>query len=147
MVYQMRTRSGQLDPYSTLAWVDQAGTVHQSHAFRWRPLGHWTSPDTGGVYPIESELESPEPHTGRSRRFRIRPLLAAQEIVGRIGSVDYWEGACEVLDEQGELIGQAYVELTGYARASEFRDRMRPGARAPSPAAATQVQTQERLVN
>ena len=26
----------------------------------------------------------------------------------------YWEGACEVLDAQGQIIGKAYLELAGY---------------------------------
>ena len=41
--------------------------------------------------------------------------MKAQEMVGKIGGVSYWEGACEALDEEGRVIGEAYMELTGYA--------------------------------
>ena len=47
-------------------------------------------------------------------RLRLRPLQEDQEIVGKLDSVSYWEGACDVLDEDEKVIGQAYVELTGY---------------------------------
>ncbi len=48
------------------------------------------------------------------REFKLRPIADAQEMVAGSGGVNYWEGACDVL-ESGELIGRAYLELTGYA--------------------------------
>jgi predicted secreted hydrolase len=46
-------------------------------------------------------------------RLRLRPLLDNQELTG---SLSYWEGACEVIDEaSGMAIGRAYLELAGYA--------------------------------
>ena len=42
--------------------------------------------------------------------------MEAQEMSGRAGDVSYWEGACDVRDEDsGELVGRAYLEMTGYA--------------------------------
>ena len=41
-------------------------------------------------------------------------LMEAQEMTGKIGGVPYWEGACDVLDEKGNKVGVAYLELAGY---------------------------------
>jgi predicted secreted hydrolase len=42
--------------------------------------------------------------------------MEAQELTGGTGGVSYWEGACDVRDEaSGEIIGRAYLEMTGYA--------------------------------
>ena len=51
------------------------------------------------------------------------PKLKKQEIVGKIGGINYWEGACDVLNESGESIGQAYVELAGYD--GQLSDRLK----------------------
>jgi len=45
----------------------------------------------------------------------IQPLVADQELTGKVGGVGYWEGACRVLDENKKEIGRAYMELTGYS--------------------------------
>ena len=42
--------------------------------------------------------------------------MKAQELVGKLTNIAYWEGACDVLDTQGAVIGVAYLELTGYAK-------------------------------
>ena len=45
-----------------------------------------------------------------------------QELRTRLGaSITYWEGACRVRDGQGREIGDAYVELTGYAHTMQGR--------------------------
>ncbi len=77
----------------------------------------WTSPETGGTYPIDIALSTIDPRTQEKVTFRFRPLMKAQEMVGHLGGISYWEGACEVLDEAGRRIGESYVELTGYAGA------------------------------
>ena len=41
--------------------------------------------------------------------------MEEQEIPGKIGGVPYWEGACEVANEKGQVIGTAYLELSGYS--------------------------------
>jgi hypothetical protein len=45
--------------------------------------------------------------------FSVRPLLRKQELVGKLGGISYWEGACDVF-ENNEPVGEAYMELTGY---------------------------------
>ncbi|MCE4555288.1 carotenoid 1,2-hydratase [Pelomonas cellulosilytica] len=78
------------------------------------PLRHWTSPATGGRWPVEWRLKSP------AGDLRLVAAFDAQEIDarydGRPGSgVLYWEGAARLLDAQGRQLGWGYLELTGYA--------------------------------
>lgn len=117
MVYLLRTTAGPPDPNSTLAWVDRdGGLTHYGPArFTWTARRTWQSPVTGGRYPIDIDLATVDPATGKAITFRLRPLVDTQEMVGHLGGISYWEGACEVLDEQGRVVGEAYVELTGYA--------------------------------
>lgn len=116
MVYVMRRDDGGVDPFSTLAWVtrDSQLTHLQSDAFRWSPTGFWDSPHSGARYPIESELRFQPPHSQAPLTLRFKPLVRDQEIQGELGGIRYWEGACDVLDEENRSIGTAYVELTGY---------------------------------
>ena len=75
-----------------------------------RPLATWRSPATGAVYPVMQELSVRLP--GGIRRWRLRPLFAAQELdARRSGLPVYWEGAVQTRG------GQGYLELTGYDRA------------------------------
>lgn len=125
MAYRMRRRDGSADPFSTLAWVDARGVVAQVGAadFDLRPLGTWTSPRTGGRYPLGLELRTRDPATGGRVTYRLEPLRADQEMAGDVGEVPYWEGACRVTDGAGREAGSAYVELTGYA--GELARRLR----------------------
>ncbi|HRI15166.1 MAG TPA: lipocalin-like domain-containing protein [Verrucomicrobiota bacterium] len=117
MAYRMRRAEGSTDLFSTLAWVDQRGEVHHSTPaeFRWEPEGEWKSPATGGKYPARIRLTTHDPDSGQNVTFRIEPLAADQELTGALGGIPYWEGACRVLDDRGKVIGQAFLELTGYA--------------------------------
>lgn len=117
MVYVMRTPQGP-DVHSTLAWVDGQGhvTYRQRNQFSWQPLATWRSPKTGGEYPVNILLKTTDPATQQPISFQLRPLAKDQEMVGRIGGISYWEGACDILDSQGEILGDAYLELTGYAQ-------------------------------
>lgn len=117
MVYILRTDRGEPDVFSTLAWIDRAGRVSQvgPSGFTWRARRSWSSPETGGIYPIDVDLTTVDPATGQPVTFRLRPLMDAQEVVGHLGGISYWEGACEILDADGAVLGEAYMELTGYA--------------------------------
>ena len=61
------------------------------------------------------ELSAENLVTSKTENFIIQPFTADQELVGKVGGVGYWEGACRVLDENKKEIGRAYMELTGYA--------------------------------
>ncbi len=90
-----------------------AGDV-QARAFgsdelRFVPGRRWTSPATRASYPVEWTLHTP------AGRFRVQPVADAQELDSRAstGTV-YWEGLCELQDEQGRAVGRGYLEMTGY---------------------------------
>lgn len=117
MVYRMRLKDGGADEFSTLAWVDRDGRVTHfgPDRFRLERLGHWQSPRTGGKYPLGLKLAAFDPAAGREVVLRLEPLLKDQELSGAVGGVPYWEGACRVVDEAGRHVGEAFLELTGYA--------------------------------
>ncbi len=117
MVYLMRRDDGSLDPFSTLAWIDRDGTVRHfgGNSFQLQTKSRWKSSQTGADYPIERVLVAPNPEGGPPFEFVLRPLARAQELTGKLGGVAYWEGGCRVENARGEEIGQAFLELTGYA--------------------------------
>jgi predicted secreted hydrolase len=116
MLYRLRQRTGGADPFSQLTWVDQESqqTQLKTDQWSWKARRQWTSPHTNATYPIDIDVETIDPESGETRRLRLRPLVDDQEIVGKLDSLSYWEGACDVLDESDTVIGQAYVELAGY---------------------------------
>ena len=118
MVYRLRRKDGTTDPASALAWVDAAGktTHYGASEFEWEASGQWRSPVSGAKYPLPVRLRAPDPATGKKVEWILQPLASQQELDGAVSGVPYWEGACRVLSEGGE-VGSAYVELTGYAGA------------------------------
>lgn len=113
MFYALRRRDGSLDPASRLTWVNQAGEPHTAD-YKWEVLSRWRSPHTGAYYPQRVRLTTTDPANGQTRIFLIIPYHPDQELSGDIGGVSYWEGACRIEDEKGQLLGRAYMELTGY---------------------------------
>lgn len=116
MAYVMRRIDGKFDPHSRLTLIDPNGVKsdYQGDAFAWEPIRYWTSPETGGRYPVEYRL-SWNNNDGIPVSINIRPEADDQELRGEIGDFVYWEGAGEAYDEVGNPIGLGYTELTGYA--------------------------------
>ena len=79
-----------------------------------KTVQEWESPKTGNRYPNSVLIEALHPESGTMKSYRLRPFLDRQEFIGNRGDNAYWEGACEVLDENGRRIGRAYLELAGY---------------------------------
>lgn len=125
MAYVLRRDDGSFDPFSSLAWIAQDGSLSSEKigTFDWQPGGHWSSPATGARYPIAPTLKTTDPASGTPRTFRIRPIMQTQEINGQVSGMAYWEGACDVLDENGKVVGRAYLELAGYS--GDLRKRLR----------------------
>jgi predicted secreted hydrolase len=117
MVYRLRRADGSQDPFSTLSEVDTQGRLTRStHTFSLGAQGTWRSPHSGAAYPLPLGLEA------WGERFSLVPILADQELrTARSTGITYWEGACRVLDGAGREVGQAYVELTGYAHSLKGR--------------------------
>lgn len=117
MTYRLRSGNGGQDPFSTLAEVDAKGRLRRStRAFTLEAGGTWRSPASGATYPLPLRLEA----WGES--FTLVPILLDQELrTGRSTGITYWEGACRVLDGAGREVGEAYVELTGYAHSLKGR--------------------------
>jgi predicted secreted hydrolase len=73
----------------------------------------WRSPSTGADYPARWRVAVP----GADLTLEIAPLRADQENVSRlVPGLAYWEGAVDVRDARGMVVGRGYVELTGYAK-------------------------------
>ena len=104
--------------YGTL--VDLDGTVHHldRDAFTVQASGAWTSPHSGATYPAGWTIRLP----ARQLVIGLEPSVADQELDSRATTgVVYWEGSQRVTATRGDgqalsIGGQAYVELTGYAR-------------------------------
>ena len=108
MVYRMRRTDGSTDAASTLTWIAGDGALKKA-AFDWKALATWKSPHSGAAYPNRVRIES------EGSVFELRPVAQDQEQGGSITGLPYWEGACDVLDSHGEVIGRAFLELAGYA--------------------------------
>ena len=117
MAYRLRRKDGSQDPFSSVTEMDSTGHIRRStRTFLMRGAGAWRSSASGAVYPVPLVLEA----WGES--FTLVPILLYQELrTGRRGGITYWEGACRVLDGTGREVGQAYVELTGYAHSLKGR--------------------------
>ena len=118
MLYRMRRKDGSDDPYSSGTLVDANGRArHLKLAdFAIRATKTWRSPHSGATYPVRWTLTLPR----EGLSLDVSPALNDQELqTTRSSGVTYWEGACDVAGTQNgrPLRGQAYVELTGYARA------------------------------
>lgn len=112
MLYRLRDADGSADPHSAGTYVSADGAaVHlNAEEFTMTPGARWTSPATGGAYPLKWRVEVPK----LSLDLTVTTPLQSQEIVPTNGrGPTYWEGA---IDAQGEGVrGVGYLEMTGYA--------------------------------
>ena len=88
----------------------QAARVFQPDEVRFTPGRTWQSPATHTTYPVEWQVDTP------AGRFTVRSVLEAQELASQqsTGAV-YWEGLSELLDAGRHVVGEGYLEMTGYA--------------------------------
>jgi predicted secreted hydrolase len=114
--YRLRQTDGGSDPWSAVYWIDAAGETESVYAnqFTWEGVSEWTSPSTGLTYPTTVRITARHPVTGENEIYNLVPRMDAQEFVGNQGNNAYWEGACEVQDAAGQVVGRAYLELAGY---------------------------------
>ena len=113
MAFRMRTHDGQA-LWDACTWREANGQVHWAPAgqTRWRAERVWQSPLSQAQYPVEWTLDCP------GGRFRLKALLDTQELDSRASTgAIYWEGLCELSNDQQTVVGRGYLEMTGYAAA------------------------------
>lgn len=115
MLYQFRTKTGEMDGESTGTFVarDGTGTYLKRSDFEIEVLSTWTSPNSNAEYPAGWKIRVPS----LDIELRLTPLIDDQELDTRgTTMVVYWEGVCEVegLKSKTDVTGRAYVELVGY---------------------------------
>ncbi|RZL00664.1 MAG: carotenoid 1,2-hydratase [Rubrivivax sp.] len=89
----------------------QAARSFRPDEVRFTPGRTWQSPATHARYPVEWQVDTP------AGRFTVRALLDAQELAGQqsTGAV-YWEGLSALVDASGRVVGDGYLEMTGYVQ-------------------------------
>lgn len=117
MAYRLRRAEGSVDPASsgTLVFPDGRAQALSAGDITITVLDHWTSPESGARYPSRWRMAVPSAELD----LEIVPELPRQELItGRSTQITYWEGAARVTGRSRgrPAKGQAYVELTGYAR-------------------------------
>jgi predicted secreted hydrolase len=118
MLYRMRLKNGKADPNSSGTFIDAKGKAHplKYPDFKIVALKTWKSPHTQAVYPSQWKLLIPS----QKLELLITPQYADQELNTTSGlGGTYWEGTSQVTGMQASqaITGQAYVEMTGYAKA------------------------------
>ncbi len=115
MLFQLRRKGGTVDPRSaaTVVSVSGEGRHLSDSEFELEPAGYWTSPRSGGRYPVRWRIRIP----GLGAELEVEPLMDDQELVTTSSTgVVYWEGAIRVTGRWrgGEAKGSGYLEMTGY---------------------------------
>lgn len=124
MVYQLREKGGRASPRSSGTFTTPDGSYRhlQRAQFTIEVEETWTSPGTGGTYPVAWTLRVPS----EQLVLKVRPVLKDQErgagSEAEAEGVTYWEG---LVDYEGSRAGRpvrgaGYVELVGYAREFEL---------------------------
>lgn len=116
MLFQIRRGDGRADPFASGTLVDAAGRVTHldARSFALEPGATWTSPASGGRYPVAWKVLVP----GAGLALEVRAAFPAQELRTEDSTaVTYWEGAIEVSGVRAgrPLTGRGYLEMTGYA--------------------------------
>ncbi len=103
MYYQLRTNSGVAHANSSGNWTDTAAqqTLITPAEIVLEELDTWTSP-SGVSYATAWNLR----YAGKT--WRVEALLDDQWMAL---SIPYWEGAVDVLDENGVRVGRGYLEM------------------------------------
>jgi predicted secreted hydrolase len=116
MLYHIRQKDGNSDPYSSGTIVFRDGTYHHlpRKEFQIEVLKQWKSQKSGAIYPSKWKIKIP----GYQMELTLSPMVKDQELITKESTrVTYWEGSVKVEGKyQGDPIkGMGYVELTGYA--------------------------------
>lgn len=116
MLFQLRRKDGTRDRFSAGTFVDPSGrTTHLTmNDFSLAPGEIWTSPATGGRYPIAWTIRVPR----LGFDSQLTTPLPQQELAEKNeASPPYWEGAIRIAGtvKSKPVQGVGYLEMTGYA--------------------------------
>ena len=115
MMFRLRGRDGSIDPRSSGTVVDPGGRSRalETASFALDPGRIWSSPATGGRYPVEWRVRVP----AELLDLAVRASVDSQELSGLASGVAYWEGVVDVDGTRGgrRVTGRGYLEMTGYA--------------------------------
>jgi predicted secreted hydrolase len=101
--------------YGTMVFPDGSSHGIKSHEIKVETLDFWTSPETGGRYPIEWRISL----AGEDVELFVKPYMKNHELHTRPHwKIDYWEGPVNVSGSVGrkKITGKGYAELTGYVQ-------------------------------
>ncbi len=110
MLFELRTKSGGIDPYSSGTYIDAHGAARHLTAreFSLEPGRVWVSPKTKARYPVSWRISIPS----LELNLACEAALDSQELVSADpNGPSYWEGAVRY---SGPSSGVGYVEMTGY---------------------------------
>jgi len=113
MVFQIRTKSGTRDPFSSGTFVAADGRSEkiENADFELVPVSQWKSPKTGANYPVAWRLRIPSLELDLDITARLdNQELAAEPFA-------YWEGAISAKGRRAgnPVSAKGYLEMTGYA--------------------------------
>ncbi len=116
VVGRVRRDGGNSNGYTGLYIREDGTTVSLPvETFTISPTRTWTSPHTGGEYPVAWKLLVDEPVIGEPLALTVESLFDDQELGVQ---PTYWEGAVRIT---GDKLGYGFVELTGYTeRLTDF---------------------------
>lgn len=120
MLYLLRNEDGSVDPNSSGTLVDAQGNSRHLNLNDFKVIESgkkWVSPASKGVYPLGWKIQIPS----AKLELAVTPSFENQELTTQGSTkVAYWEGSSKVSGKKAEktVSGQAYVEMTGYARDS-----------------------------
>ncbi len=116
MIYQIRLSDGSGDAASKGTYISPEGRVIpiSSEDYTLTPLKSWTSPESGGEYPLHWRIQIPRLNLD----ITTVPAFETQELL--LSPVIYWEGVIRFAPTSGagqlrSGTGTGYMELTGYA--------------------------------
>jgi len=112
MMFQIRTKDGGRDPFSSGTFVaaDGTQTAITNADFELKPGRTWKSRASGGEYPVDWKLTIRRLNLD----LQISAAMDAQELF--LQPIAYWEGAIRVKGKKSgsPILGSGYLEMTGY---------------------------------
>lgn len=120
MLYLLRHEDGRIDPNSSGTFINSQGQSRHLTLKDFKVIEsgkEWTSPASKGTYPMSWRIAVP----AEKLDLTVTPTFENQELyTSGSTKVAYWEGSSHVSGSRAgkPVAGQAYVEMTGYAKES-----------------------------